>query len=159
MRPLNLFAPAALANAVMELQVAPFLKLLPTSKLALIPILELMRLQGSGGVADGMKTTRALLTVGRAVEMEYHSEVLRKNPRHFANARQTQNTLGSRGLINMAARKEIRELQARQAADGIESQIPRWTQTIRARVGSFLVQWLQEVATVKRSVTVDGELQ
>lgn len=70
-------------------RVAPFLELLKPEKLALITILEvrshhssplvyvltsvrqIMRLHGTGGIADGMKTARALLVVGKAVESEY----------------------------------------------------------------------------------------
>ena len=34
---------------------------------------------GSGGVLDGMRTARALLAIGRAVEMEYKAEMCKKN--------------------------------------------------------------------------------
>lgn len=134
-------------------QIFPFLRLLSPSKLALITILELMRMSGNGGVGDGMKTTRALLQVGRAVEMEYHSEVIRKNPKIFQNAHTAQSVLRKRGLIDMTARREIRDWQKQQEEQGVISSIPKWTQTIRARVGSFLVQHLMHVATVNRRAT------
>ncbi|KAJ9478932.1 DNA-directed RNA polymerase, mitochondrial [Pseudozyma hubeiensis] len=137
----------------MEQQILPFLRLLPASKLALITILELMRMSGNGGVSDGMKTTRALLQVGRAIEMEYHSEVVRKNPKIFQNAHTAQSTLRKRGLIDLAARREIKAWQKQQEDEGVLSSIPRWTQTIRARVGSYLVQHLMHVATVNRKAT------
>ena len=38
-----------------------------------------MHLHGAGGVNDGTKTVRALLSVGRAVETEYKAEMCRKN--------------------------------------------------------------------------------
>ncbi|KAG8712707.1 DNA-directed RNA polymerase [Ceratobasidium sp. 394] len=57
------------ANPV-DAPIAPFLRLLHPSKLAVITILELMRLHGTGGVAEGMKTGRALVSVGKAVELE-----------------------------------------------------------------------------------------
>ena len=137
----------------MEQQILPFLRLLPASKLALITILELMRMSGNGGVSDGMKTTRALLQVGRAIEMEYHSEVVRKNPQIFQNAHTAQNILRKRGLIDIAARREIKAWQKQQEETGVLSSIPRWTQTVRARVGSYLVQHLMHVATVNRKAT------
>lgn len=37
-----------------------------------------MNLQGTGGIDDGMKIARALLTVGRAVEDEYKAEMSRR---------------------------------------------------------------------------------
>ncbi|SPO26009.1 related to RPO41 - DNA-directed RNA polymerase, mitochondrial [Ustilago trichophora] len=126
----------------MEQQILPFLRLLPVSKLALITILELMRMSGNGGVTDGMKTTRALLSVGRAIEMEYHSDVVRKNPQIFQNAHAAQTVLRKRGLIDLAARREIKAWQKQQEEEGILSSIPRWTQT-----------HLMHVATVNRKAT------
>jgi DNA-directed RNA polymerase len=41
-------------------------------------ILEIMRLQGSSGLSDGMKTTRALISVGMAVGMENKAQLARK---------------------------------------------------------------------------------
>lgn len=137
----------------MEQQILPFLRLLPVSKLALITILEIMRMSGNGGVADGMKTTRALLSVGRALEMEYHSDVVRKNPQIFQNAHTAQSVLRKRGLIDLAARREIKAWQKQQEDEGVLSSIPKWTQTVRARVGSYLVQHLMHVATVNRKAT------
>ena len=58
---------------------SPFLRLLTPEKLSLITIMEIMHLHGSGGVNDGMKTARALLSVGRAVEQEYKAEMCKKN--------------------------------------------------------------------------------
>ena len=58
-----------IANPI-DAPLTPFLRLLDTSKLAMITILELMRLHGSGGVSEGMKTSRALVSVGRSVETE-----------------------------------------------------------------------------------------
>jgi len=38
-----------------------------------------MRLQGSGGVADGMKIARGLVSVGKAIELEYKARMCKKN--------------------------------------------------------------------------------
>ncbi|KAJ1031329.1 hypothetical protein NDA18_002545 [Ustilago nuda] len=141
------------ASLPLEQQILPFLRLVPVSKLALITILEIMRMSGNSGVADGMKTTRALLAVGRAIEMEYHSDVVRKNPRIFQNAHTAQTVLRKRGLINLAARNEIRAWQKQQEEEGVLSSIPKWTQAVRARVGSYLVQHLMHVANVSRKAT------
>nr|ASF90204.1 hypothetical protein SPAR04594 [Bartheletia paradoxa] len=134
------------SNATM-VQIAPFLKLLPTSKLALITILELMRLQGTGGIADGMKTARALLTLGRAVENEYHAQQLKKDPQSFNRARDTQRAFQDPSSI---LDKDLRKAEA--AARGLSAEIwrPEWTQNVRARVGSFLVSNVMDVATIKR---------
>ena len=53
-----------------------YLRLLTPDRLSLVTILEIMRLGNSGGVSDGMKTARALISVGKAVETEYRASVL-----------------------------------------------------------------------------------
>jgi hypothetical protein len=57
---------------------APFMALINPEKLSLLTILELMRLQGSGGISLGMKTTRALVSVGKSIENEYKAQMCKK---------------------------------------------------------------------------------
>ncbi len=54
------------------------MQLLSAEKLSAITILELLRQNGGGGIGEGMKTTRAVLSIGKAVENEYNSEQLKK---------------------------------------------------------------------------------
>lgn len=56
----------------------PFLKLLSPDKLSIITILELLRLNNSGGIIEGMKSARALIGVGKAIESEYNAEQMAK---------------------------------------------------------------------------------
>lgn len=143
----------------MEAQLYPFLSLLPPSKLAMIVVLELMRMQGIGGVADGIKTTRALLQVGKAIEAEYHATVINKHPEIFIQARTAQSLLKDRNLINLAMRRDLKAWQERCDEDSLEANVPKWTQIVRARVGSYMVRHLMEVATVHRQARDrDGEL-
>lgn len=143
----------------MEVQLYPFLRLLPPSKLAMIAVLELMRMQGIGGVADGVKTTRALLQVGKAIEAEFHATIINKHPEVFVQARTAQGMLKDRNLVNLAMRRDLKAWQERCEEDSLETQVPKWTQIVRVRVGSYLVQHLMDVATVHRSARDrDGEL-
>lgn len=143
----------------MDMQLYPFLCLLPPSKMAMIVVLELMRMQGISGVADGIKTTRALITIGKAIENEYSAVMVNKHPEIFIQARHAQQMLGQRNLINLAMRRDIKAWQERCKDENIASNIPKWTQIIRARVGSYLVHQLLNVATVKRQAyDRDGEL-
>ncbi|KAF8591711.1 DNA/RNA polymerase [Ramaria rubella] len=64
-------------RGIQSLRLGSFVSLLKPEKLSLIVILELINLQGTGGINDGMKIARALLTVGRAVEDEYKAELSR----------------------------------------------------------------------------------
>ncbi|MCO5597929.1 hypothetical protein L7F22_052015 [Adiantum nelumboides] len=136
---------------LLETQLLPFVQLLSSQKLAMITILELMRLQGTGGVADGMKTASALVNIGKAVEREHFSEVLQKNPDRMAKARSMQSTLKQRGLSDMQARRDMKKLMDKDQT--FEAESLNWSTNIRARVGSFVVQHLMNVATVKRSAT------
>ncbi|KDQ17027.1 hypothetical protein BOTBODRAFT_129343 [Botryobasidium botryosum FD-172 SS1] len=121
---------------------SPFVTLLKPQKLAVITIIELMRLQGSGGIAEGMKTARALLSVGRAVETEFHAEMLKRRDTNLT----TEHGKGLQGIV------ERRKL-ARSESQGSGSVTTEWTQTVRVRVGSFLVDSLMDVAVVTRSTT------
>jgi len=56
----------------------PFLKMLSPDKLSVITILELLRLSNSGGIIEGMKSARALISIGKAIENEYNAEQMRK---------------------------------------------------------------------------------
>lgn len=55
---------------------APYLTLVPPEKMCAVTILELLRLNSTGGVADGMRTARAVIAVGKAIEVEYKSQKL-----------------------------------------------------------------------------------
>ncbi|PWN45953.1 DNA/RNA polymerase [Ceraceosorus guamensis] len=113
----------------LELTMLPFLRTLPVKKLALIPILEIMRMQSGTQAFDGMKTTRVLLSVGRAIEHEYFSE-----------RRQKYNRLRQRH-----GAEDYKPISEDALAE------TQWSQQTRARVGSYLVQHLMQVAKVPRS--------
>lgn len=130
-------------------RLSPFLTLIKPEKLSLITILELMHLPNSGGVSDGMKTARALISVGKAVEIEYKADMCKKNniavPSPVTQRQQSFfSNLGYRALHE-------RRLAARKYMEDSEEWTSEWTQTVRVRVGSFLVDALMDVATVTRS--------
>ncbi|KAK4701543.1 hypothetical protein P7C70_g4683, partial [Phenoliferia sp. Uapishka_3] len=146
-----------------EPDIEPFLHLLQPDKLALITIVELLRLSGAGGVSDGMKSTRAIIHIGRAVETEYRTQVLAK---HSGKNKAFEKELdrlseGLNGSLNQSRGVEIlwRRQMAAWEEKGEERMPPEWTQSIRAKVGSILIAALSDVATVKRSVTLpNGEV-
>lgn len=116
----------------------------------MITILELMHLQGSGGVNDGMKTARAILAVGKAVEMEYKAEMCKKNNISFPNHATRPNEISyfsGLGYRDLHARR----VAARKYMEDSEEWTAAWTQVVRVRVGSFLVDCLMDVATVTRT--------
>lgn len=128
---------------------SPYLSLVKAERLSLITILEVMRLQGTGGVVDGMKTTRALVGVGKAVEIEYKAQVCRHNKIHVP----VSPRLGDAGYFsNMGYRslQERRVAAAKHMTDG-EGWTASWTQPIRSKIGGILVECLMDVAEVTRT--------
>lgn len=113
-----------------------------------------MNLQGTGGIEDGMKLTRALLSVGRAVEDEYKAETSRKYglplPTYVPGAsQQTQSYFSAASYDVLHARR----IATRQELDSAESLRASWSYQVRLKVGSFLVDCLMDVAVVQRHAT------
>ncbi|GAA6062188.1 hypothetical protein JCM10212_001352 [Sporobolomyces blumeae] len=142
-----------------DADIEPFLRLLAPDKMALITIVELLRLCGVGGVSDGMKAARAVLHVGKAIENEYHAQVLKqgfpnkKFEREMERLSEVSSLEGGGGRspeesLGILWRREL----ARREKEGDQSWRPHWTQSIRAKVGSILVSTLMDVAKVERTV-------
>ncbi|KZO97648.1 DNA/RNA polymerase [Calocera viscosa TUFC12733] len=121
--------------------IAPYLRLLATDKMATMTITELLRY--SCGMEGGVRTTRAAVSLGRAIEIEHDAEV---NMASRANEPNAVLTSSEGGLTELAAIRRA----ARETTD-LSEHVPEWTQAIRARVGSFLLDALMDVATVSRT--------
>ncbi|KIJ61213.1 hypothetical protein HYDPIDRAFT_177116 [Hydnomerulius pinastri MD-312] len=130
-------------------RLGPFLSLVSSEKLSLITILEIMRLNGTGGVNDGMKTARALLTVGRAVENEYKAQMCKRN--HIAIPSQLR--AGDQSFFTGLGYRDLhaRRVTAAKYMEDSEEWTTQWTQLLRVRMGSILVDCLMDVATVERT--------
>ncbi|KAG0091794.1 DNA-directed RNA polymerase [Podila epicladia] len=126
----------------------PFLKLLSPDKLSIITILELLRLNNSGGIIEGMKSARALIGVGKAVESEYNAEQMTKksNKALFDQRYSVHELYGNGKLFNMAIRKaETKRSEAMHPTDWT----PVWPESTRAKVGSVLTTLLMDCAKVQ----------
>jgi DNA-directed RNA polymerase len=128
--------------------IGPFLTLVRPEKLSLLTILETMRLQGTGGVIHGMKMTRALIAVGKAVENEYKVEMCKKHDIPIPNFSRRND-----GVFTEFGYKYLHQRRVAAAVtheDG-EGWTASWTQVARAKVGAILVECLMDVAQVERS--------
>ncbi|RCI03293.1 DNA-directed RNA polymerase [Rhizopus stolonifer] len=123
-------------------QYGPFLKVLPPNTLSIVTILELLRLHNSSGIGDGMKTARAILDVGKAVEMEYNAVQMKKN----SKSQDIQQVLASGKLFNMAVNKAQRKSTS--GEEQLNEWNPAWPSTTRAKVGSVLTSLLLESAKI-----------
>ncbi|RPD76822.1 DNA/RNA polymerase [Lentinus tigrinus ALCF2SS1-7] len=136
-----------------DVALSPFLKLLSAEKLSLITIMEIMHLHNAGGVNDGMKTARALLSVGRAVEAEYKAEMCKKNKISMPVPTTAPARPGDKSIFTSTGYRDLyaRRVAARKYMEDSEEWTSEWTQLVRVKVGSFLVDCLMDVATVQRS--------
>lgn len=147
---------AATVREVERRSYGPFLKLLPKEKLGMIAILELLRLHNTSGGGDGMKATRAIIDVGKAVEMEYHAIHMKKSADKTHSRNQDPQALfGSTKLFNMKVRdmqsKSIQNPVANEVYDDLINNgnwVPVWPSTIRAKVGSVLASLVIEAARI-----------
>ncbi|KAF8979424.1 DNA-directed RNA polymerase [Entomortierella lignicola] len=126
----------------------PFLKLLSPDKLSVITILEMLRLNNSGGIMEGMKSARALIGIGKAVESEYNAEQMTKksNKALFDHKFNVHQLYGSGKLFNIAVRKaETKKSESMHPTDWT----PVWPESTRAKLGSVLTTLLMDCAKVK----------
>lgn len=140
----------------------PFLKLLKKETLSIVTILELLRLHNSSGIGDGMKTARAIIDVGKAVEMEYNAVQIKQKSsrgtlsRDITGHHDAHALFSSGKLFNMAVKKAQNKVDGKKsaAANGEEALAgtnewnPIWPSTIRAKVGSVLTSLLLEAARI-----------
>ena len=112
---------------------APFYVLIEPKKLTVITILELLKLNSTGGIVDGMRTARAVISVGKAVELQYRSQNLVSAEKKFMKT----NGLHWRKKIGWKSPKNF---------DGSNDQ--EWDYPVYAKLGSVLTSFLLHVAKV-----------
>ncbi|SMN18565.1 similar to Saccharomyces cerevisiae YFL036W RPO41 Mitochondrial RNA polymerase [Maudiozyma saulgeensis] len=118
---------------------APYLTLVDPEKMCVIVILELLKLNSTGGISEGMRTARAVISAGKSIEMEFRSEQLLKNESYLLKDINKKSNEFKQYVRN--AKKSLRSLKLD------ESKII-WPQQIRAKVGSVLISMLIKVARV-----------
>ncbi|CAR25404.1 DNA-directed RNA polymerase [Lachancea thermotolerans CBS 6340] len=118
----------------------PYLTLVDPEKMCVITILELLKLNSTGGIIEGMRTARAVISVGKAIEMEFRAEMLLKNESHvFKDVNKKSHEFK---LMVQRARATFRSIK-------IEESKVLWPQEARAKIGSILISMLIHVAKVK----------
>ncbi len=122
----------------------PYIKLISPEKMASITILELLKLNATGGIADGMKTARACLEVGKAIQMEYRSEMLSKAEN--AMIRNHRNSKSPAVFRKLLATIKYKNPKLNNSDRDIE-----WPLDICAKIGSVLIAILISVSKVRIS--------
>lgn len=116
---------------------APYLTLVPPKKMCVITILELLKLNSTGGIVDGMRTARAVISVGKALELEYKSQnLMQAEGRSLSRKLKTTNQW----------KKLLRNRRDYNRQDPIANN--EWDYPVYAKVGSVLTSLLIHVAKV-----------
>lgn len=123
-----------------RLSYGPFIQLLSPEKLGTITILELLRLHSTGGIAQGMRTARAILSVGKSIEKEYSSELLKKNKNILGKDINLSQIFGNPRQFQSALYK---------TQNAIDFDMhPKWPTVVKAKIGSILISILMHVAKI-----------
>lgn len=118
---------------------APYFTLVNPEKMCVITILELLKLNSTGGVIDGMRTARAVISVSKAIELEFRSEqLLNSENQTFKDINKKSHEFKR---YVQSAKRTFRSME-------IEKSRIIWPQTVRAKIGSTLISFLIHVAKV-----------
>ncbi|MCO5585164.1 hypothetical protein L7F22_039096 [Adiantum nelumboides] len=134
----------------MELEIYPFLALVPVKRLAIVTILELIRTQGMA--VNGIKTAMALVSIGKQIEAESYASQLNKTS-DFSKAKDIHALFKRNGITDKRTRNKLREMMEKEKQSSDSTALPDWTSPIRIRAAAYLVEKLMEVAKVKRAAS------
>lgn len=115
---------------------APFFVLVPPEKMTVITILELLKLNSTGGIIDGMRIGRAVVSVGKAIELEYRSQSLvQQEGKSFSKKKRNANEW----------KKLIRQRDYLSRDPGASRE---WDAPIHVKVGGVLTSLLVHIAKI-----------
>ncbi|QLG72880.1 hypothetical protein HG535_0D05890 [Zygotorulaspora mrakii] len=122
-----------------RLEYGPYLSLVDPGKMCVITILELLKLNSTGGVIEGMRTARAVIAVGKAIEMEFRSEQLLKSESQvFKDVNRKSHQF----------KKYVQRAKSSFRSIKIEESKIVWPQSARAKIGSIMISMLIHVGKV-----------
>lgn len=127
----------------------PYLLLVKPDNLPAITMLELLNLNSTGGINEGMRTARAVLAVGKTVETEFRKSEARKRE---VNALE--------GISVDTSSDTLESLKNEVHQSDLNTKQTSWPTQVRAKIGSLLISMLLQVAkvTVEGKDPVDGSV-
>lgn len=146
----------------------PFLRYLPSDKLAAVTILTSMQCLSSHGTDKGMPLASVIMSIGANLEDESITETIRKNTTKQAwqQLNKTASAGKGLGLARVMRNKRTRQQLTDSLAQLIRGDTPgtefdltdqwntEWSSAIKAKVGSYLLSAL--IDTAKVPVTVEN---
>ena len=110
----------------------PFLRLMEPEKVAAMTMIELLQIHTINGIGTGLKTSRAVLGIGRELEMEYLAQQVQKNRQEgvFGNMSRAELTEIFRD------KPAFRQLVAKARHDGDLAfvELPEWPLPVKVKV-------------------------
>ncbi|CAH6723613.1 DNA-directed RNA polymerase, mitochondrial [[Candida] jaroonii] len=122
---------------------SPYFVLVTPEKMAVVTILELLKLNSSNGVMEGMKTAKALVTVGKGIEVEYKSQKLLDSDNKFVS---------KKARSSREWDKIIRIIKNHHPNSTNTKEFDEWDGQTHLKIGAVLTKLLLQVA----KVTVHG---
>lgn len=121
----------------------PFFRLLSPEKMAATVLLEIVKLQRSSGISEGMRAATAVSTIGDALEMEYQSEVLAKRREQLPKEFLAELFNSPRKL-----RYVIRKARQDQELDsmGMGGSLTDWPLMVKMKIGGLLLSMVMRLA-------------
>lgn len=122
----------------------PYLRLMSPEKVAATTILELVKLQNSAHVGEGIKSSTAVVHIGGTLEQEYYAQEIskKKNREIFGNMKREnlQEILSNPRKFRMEFRKREQRLQEQPTAN-VDMMIT-WPAEVKAKLGAVLISMM-----------------
>lgn len=125
-----------------RLNYAPYLALLEPKKVTSVTILELLKNNSTGGVHEGMRTARAVISVAKALELEFRSDQLLRSESSFLKNAEKKN-------IRQSSLKKYAATMSAFKSDRVSDMKIVWPQEVKVKLGSALISILMHVAKVQ----------
>ncbi|KAI5785512.1 hypothetical protein DFH27DRAFT_575857 [Peziza echinospora] len=136
----------------------PFMRLLTPEKLSVITMLEVLKVCNEGSViADGVKSSKAVMSVGTMLENEVLAEEIQKK---YTKQRKDQlnEVFSSTVKFNMFVRRERIRSQREEKATADYTIRPEWPTIVKAKLGAVLISMLIHCAKINvEKEVVPGE--
>ncbi|CAI5758891.1 unnamed protein product [Candida verbasci] len=123
---------------------APYFMKINPEKAPVVALLELLKLNATGGVLRGMRVPKCVSQVGKAIELEYRTSLGAKK-----DAKLNINS-SKRKKVDLKLKKIIKN-----SIDGEEVQ--EWDNQIKAKIGGVLIAFIMSVAKVKVKKFITNE--
>lgn len=120
------------AGSVDRCLYGPFLRLMEPEKIAAITMIELLQAHTMNGIGTGLKTSRAVLQVGREIELEYLAHQVQKQKDEGVFGRMSRAELTEIFQDKPAFRQLI--YKSRRDGDPRMGELPEWPLPVKVKV-------------------------